>query len=82
VPLSAYVATKGGVLGFTRSLARELRPARHPRQAHLPDRSMIGNKQLHGPAARARARAAQRTGETQHAPPWSRRMALSGTGAV
>jgi len=26
VPLSAYVATKGGVLGFTRSLARELGP--------------------------------------------------------
>jgi len=26
VPMSAYVATKGGVLGFTRSLARELGP--------------------------------------------------------
>ena len=28
VPMSAYVATKGGVLGFTRSLARELGPER------------------------------------------------------
>ena len=25
-PMTAYVATKGGVLGFTRSLARELGP--------------------------------------------------------